>query len=235
MQSRQQLIPDLLTEAAYLMETTFKATSPNICTTITYNAQKSNIYALLQQRIRAHYPTDILCFPHQDIPICSKHPVWLISLHPCQHELPYQTDVYALSIALARSRELYCSYIYDISRKKLYHAIKGGGAFLNEQRLQREEIMPLKEAILRVKADYLHEKNKRLSANSRVDVADQSTALEICRVASGETDLFMAMNEPPHAFAAASLVAEEAGARLMTVEGKPMRWYKESSLWCGVV
>lgn len=95
--------------------------------------------------------------------------------------------------------------------------------------------MPLNEAILRVKADYLREKNKRLSANSRVDVADQSTVLEICRVAEGETDLFMAMSERPHAFAAASLIGEEAGVRLMTVEGKPLRWYKESSLWVGVV
>lgn len=111
MQSRQRLILDLLTEAAYRMETTFKATSPNICTMNTYNAQKSNIYALLQQRIHADYQTDILCFPHQDIPISSKHPVWLISLHPCQQEQPHRTDVYVLSIALARNRELYCSYI----------------------------------------------------------------------------------------------------------------------------
>jgi myo-inositol-1(or 4)-monophosphatase len=111
MQSRQQLIPDLLTEAAYRMDTAFKATKQSICTTNTYKVQESNIYAMLQQRIQANYPTDILCFPHQDIPISSKHPIWLISLHPCQHELPHQIDVYALSIALARSRELYCSYI----------------------------------------------------------------------------------------------------------------------------
>ncbi|WMM34141.1 inositol monophosphatase family protein [Shouchella clausii] len=235
MQSRQQLIPDLLTEAAYRISTTFKATSPNIITTSSYNAQKSNIYALLQQRIHADYPTDILCFPHQDIPINSKHLIWLISLHPCQHELPHQPDVYVLSIALARSRELYCSYIYDVSRKKLYRAIKGGGAFLNERRLRREEIMPLNEAVLRIKADYLHESNKKVPANKRVGVADQSTALEICRVAEGKTDLFMAMSERPHAFAAASLIAEEAGVRLMTVEGKPLRWYKESSFWVGVV
>lgn len=235
MQSRQQLIPDLLTEAAYQMHTTFLATNQNICTTNTYNAQESNIYTMLQQRIHADYPTDILCFPHQDIPISSKQPIWLISLQPCQHELPHQTDVYALSIALARSKELYCAYTYDVSRKKLYHAMKGGGAFVNERRLRREEVMPLNEAILRIKADYLYEKNKRLSANSRVDVADQSTVLEICRIAEGETDLFMAMSERPHAFAAASLIAEEAGVRLMTVEGEPLHWYKESSLWVGVI
>ncbi|MFP7331780.1 inositol monophosphatase family protein [Shouchella clausii] len=235
MQSRQQLIPDLLTEAAYQISTTFKATRHNVITTNTYITQEANIYALLQQRIHADYQTDILCFPHQDIPISSKHPVWLISLHPCQQEQPHQTDVYVLSIALARSRELYCSYIYDVSRKKLYHAIKGGGAFLNEQRLRREEVMPLNEAVLRIKADYLHESNKRVPANKRVGVASQSTALEICRVAEGETDLFMAMIEPPHAFAAASLIVEEVGVRLMTVEGKPLCWYKESSLWVGVV
>ncbi|MFP7285772.1 inositol monophosphatase family protein [Shouchella clausii] len=120
-------------------------------------------------------------------------------------------------------------------RKKLYHAIKGGGAFLNERRLRREEVMPLNEAVLRIKTDYLHERNKKVAANKRVGVADQSTALEICRVAAGETDLFMAMSESPHAFAAASLIAEEAGVRLMTVEGKPLCWYEESSLWVGVV
>ncbi|GIN05983.1 hypothetical protein J1TS1_01280 [Shouchella clausii] len=95
--------------------------------------------------------------------------------------------------------------------------------------------MPLNEAVLRIKADYLHESNKRVPANKRVGVADQSTALEICRVAEGKTDLFMAMSESPHAFAAASLIAEEAGVRLMTVEGKPLRWYKESSFWVGVI
>ncbi|AST96232.1 inositol monophosphatase family protein [Shouchella clausii] len=235
MQSRQQLIPDLLTEAAYQISTTFQAARQNIITMSSYNAQEANIYALLQQRIHANYPTDILCFPHQDIPISSKHPIWLISLHPCQHELPYQTDVYVLSIALARNRELYCSYIYDVSRKKLYRAVKRDGAFLNERQLRREEVMPLNEAVLRIKADYLDARNKKVVANKRVGVADLSTALEICCVAEGETDLFMSMSERPHAFAAASLIAEEAGVRLMTVEGKPLRWYKESGLWFGVV
>ncbi|GAF23146.1 hypothetical protein JCM19047_2940 [Bacillus sp. JCM 19047] len=66
-------------------------------------------------------------------------------------------------------------------------------------------------------------------------MAELPTALEICTVAEGNTDIFMAMNQTPNEFAAASLIAKEAGVEVMTLEGQELRWNKASSVWCGVV
>ncbi|WP_078393750.1 inositol monophosphatase family protein [Shouchella patagoniensis] len=227
MQTRQQLISSLLTEAAYSIST---APSSNIVKSV-----QSKVYTLLHQRIHTAYPSDILCFPHQDTPTSSKYPIWLITLDPFHHEQAHQSHCFSISIAIAQCGELHCGFVYDVSANKLYHAKKGQGAYLNEELLYREEIIPLNEAKVRIDSPFVRDSQPRKPAYVQIASNSFPTALEICHVVEGETDLYLTMSQSPHAFAAASLIAQEAGIRLMTMEGEKVDWSKRSSLWCGVV
>lgn len=227
MHSRQHLTHSLLTEVAYTISTAPRSN--------THQTVQSKVYTLFQQRIHTAYPSDILCFPHQDIPTSSKHPIWLISLDPFHHEQAHQSNRFSISIAIAQCGELHCAFVYDVAAHKLYHAQKGGGAFLNEKLLWREELMQLREAEIRIDSSYLLKAQPLHPKYERVRSAVWSTSLEICSMAEGDTDIFIATKQPPHAFAVASLIALEAGVRIITTEGEQVDWSKQSSLWCGVV
>ncbi|WP_054708837.1 inositol monophosphatase family protein [Bacillus sp. JCM 19041] len=95
--------------------------------------------------------------------------------------------------------------------------------------------MSLREAEIRIHSSFLRKEQPQNPAYQRVRQTELPTALVICAVAEGNTDIFMATNQTPYEFAAASLIAKEAGIEVMTLEGAELCWDQASSIWCGVV
>ncbi|KQL55784.1 MULTISPECIES: inositol monophosphatase family protein [Bacillaceae] len=220
---RQQFVSKLINEVISTISKTNKAKSTTI---------QSKVYTFIQRSVTDTYPSDILCFPHQEVAINAIHPTWLISLNPYYYGSKASS---VLSILIVKDRMPIHGWVYDNLSSNLFHAEKGCGAYLNGKRIFRNELMSLREAEIRIHSSFLRKSQPQNPAYQRVRKTELPTALEICAVAEGNADIFLSINQTPYEFAAASLIAKEAGVEVMTLEGEELSWGKSSSVWCGMV
>lgn len=73
--------------------------------------------------------------------------------------------------------------------------------------------MSLREAEIRIQSSFLRKEQPKNPAYQRVRQTELPTALEICGVAEGNTDIFLSLNQTPYEFAAASLIAKKSWGR----------------------
>ncbi|MBM7839099.1 myo-inositol-1(or 4)-monophosphatase [Alkalihalobacillus xiaoxiensis] len=220
---RQQFVSKLITEVNSTISKTNKAKFTTI---------QSKVYTFIQRSVTDTYPSDILCFPHQEVTSNAIHPPWLISLNPYHYD---SKASYVLSILIVKDRLPVHGWVFDNLSSNLLHAEKGGGAYVNGKRIFRDELMSLREAEMRIHSSFLRKSQPQNPAYQRVRQTELPTSLEICGVAEGNTDIFLSINQTPYEFAAASLIAKEAGVEVMTLEGEELSWSKSSSIWCGMV
>ncbi|MFB4212582.1 inositol monophosphatase [Shouchella sp. JSM 1781072] len=220
---RQQFVSKLINDMISTISKTDKANAPTI---------QSDVYTLILRNVTDSYPYDILCFPHQEVAINDSQSTWFISLNPYYY---LSKTSYVLSILIVKDRLPLHSWVYDNLSSNLFHAEKGGGAYVNGKRIFRDELMSLREAEIRIHSSFLRKEQPQNPTYQRVRQTEQPTALEICGVAEGNSDIFIALNQTPYEFAAASLIAKETGVQVMTLEGKELSLGKNSSVWCGVV
>lgn len=206
--------------------------SPLLSSISMKNIQKE-IYSFIHERMTTTYSGEIFCYSGQKIPTYNENPIWLISIH--LYKMNQLTNNFCLSIAIIENNTLIQGCVYDNRLNNIYYAEKEKGAFLNGQPIYRDELMSLKEAEIRIHSLFLRREQPLNPSYQRVRMEVLPTALEMCTVAEGNTDIFIAMNQTPYEFAAASLIAKEAGVEVMTLEGLELRWNKASSVWCGVV
>jgi len=140
---------------------------------------------------------------------------------------------YATSIAISTNPTLntiHTALVTDLFHGVTYTAQRGRGAYRNNQRIEPSKVSSLEEAVIGVDLNTykiqeivpriigLMQKTKHirhLGAN----------ALELCYVADGTTDAFVDIRGKLRTtdMAAAWLIAKEAGAKMTTPEGKPLK------------
>ena len=136
---------------------------------------------------------------------------------------------FAISVALFASGRPALGVVYDPATGELFHATRGGGARLGDERLPlRPGAARLDEAI--AGADF-----KRLPPPLAAALAARppyhsqrnfgASALEWCYVAAGRLDLYVHGGQQLWDYAAGSLVLEEAGGSFATFDAE--------SLWIG--
>lgn len=135
---------------------------------------------------------------------------------------------FAISIACCVDGTPSFGLVLDVAANILYHAQAGGGAFQNEKRLL---ILPhhteLAEALLTmpcIQHTFLqrgahHSDMCRLAEDVRAVRSLGSVALELCSVAAGEADLFVAIHSSPWDHNAARLILTEAGGAIGALSG----------------
>ncbi len=132
--------------------------------------------------------------------------------------LPY----FAISVALMRGGKSVLGVIYDPVADELFHAERGGGAYLGTQRLPlKAQIPSLRGAMANVDFKRLEPK---LSANlvSAPPYMSQRNygagTLEWCYLAAGRFDLYLHGGQKLWDYAAGSLILEEAGGCVSTLD-----------------
>jgi len=143
------------------------------------------------------------------------------------HGLP----IFCASLGLEIDGRIEIAAIYDPTRKELFTAERGGGAYLNGTRLRVSNASALIEALLVTGFPYnVHEDAdevlglfgefvRRARAVRRLG----SAALDIASVAAGRFDAFWEDTLQPWDVAAASLLVEEAGGVVSGTDGSPFR------------
>lgn len=140
------------------------------------------------------------------------------------HGLP----IFCASLGLEIEGRREVGAVYDPTRKELFTAERGEGAFLNGARLQVSSTETLIDALLVTGFPYdIHEQGEDLVAlfgtfltKARAVRRLGSAAIDLCYVAAGRFDGFWERQLKPWDLAAGSLIVEEAGGRVSGIDGQ---------------
>jgi myo-inositol-1(or 4)-monophosphatase len=139
------------------------------------------------------------------------------------HGLP----IYAISIALQQKEELVLGVVYDICRDECYHAIAGGGAFCNQNRISVSQTPTLSESLIATGFPY-YSFDLLPSYLSVMGAFMQgchglrrlgSAALDLAYVACGRFDGYFEYNINSYDVAAGALLVQEAGGQVTDFMG----------------
>lgn len=143
------------------------------------------------------------------------------------HGLP----IFCSSLALEVDGELAVGAIYDPTRRELFTAERGQGAWLNGRPLKVSAADTLLDSLLVTGFHYgIHRDPEELVSLFREFITRAravrrlgSAALDLCYVAAGRLDGYWEAKIQPWDVAAGALIVAEAGGRVTTVAGEPFR------------
>ncbi len=144
-----------------------------------------------------------------------------------------------ISIALLKDGKPYLAVVYNPFDEKMFTAEAGKGAYLNRERIMSSET-PLSEslAVFGTAPYYEELRDKTFDAVKKimplcVDVRRSgSAAWDMCCVACGSCSLYFEMRIQLWDYAAAALIATEAGCKVTDTEGKPLSYMGATSVVC---
>lgn len=146
----------------------------------------------------------------------------------------------AISVGLAKDKELILGVVYDPDLDNIYYAEKGSGAYLNGKKIHCSDCSLEKSLVLFGTCPYEHElAHKTFELTEKIFYKaievrrSGSAALDICYVASAKADLYYEMILRPWDWAAASVILKEAGGSAFTFDKENIDPSKITSFVCG--
>lgn len=143
------------------------------------------------------------------------------------HGLP----IFCSSLALEINGVAEVGAVYDPTRKELFTAVRGQGAFLNGQPLRVSSAAALVDAILVTGFPYdVHQRVDEIVGlfaeflgRARAVRRLGSAAIDLCYVAAGRMDAFWESSLQPWDIAAGALIVAEAGGMVTDLAGHPFQ------------
>ena len=141
------------------------------------------------------------------------------------HGLP----IFCASLALEIDGAAQVAAVYDPTRRELFTAERGSGAFLNGRRLQVSDAAALVDAVLVTGFPYdVHQRVEEIVGlfaafvgRARAVRRLGSAAIDLCYVAAGRMDGFWETDLKAWDIAGGALIVELAGGRVTGMSGDP--------------
>lgn len=203
-------------------------------------------FTLLRERIDGHYPDipwvddDEFTADTQRQP-AGDHDYWLCDTMDGAIQYLQHIVGWTINLVLIRKGQSYYSVVYDPVSDELFWAAAGQGGFLNEQRLTTSN-KPAGNNMVAV-WEYGHQLKKDNQWKDKTAAAMTSLierfgvvrnygphGLQLAYLGAGRIDLFLQTDLDTHNWLAGMLIAKEAGAMLLSIDGKPWQWGNESLL-----
>lgn len=141
--------------------------------------------------------------------------------------IPY----FCISIALARNGQLLCSAVFDPTRKDLFYAEKGKGAFLNGRKLHVSRRSKLEEftVVSSMRSGLKKEESWRVKQKRFADLYKSirsirlfgASELDLSYTAAGRLEAFIAYHTTPWDAAAGALLVREAKGIVTNEKNEP--------------
>lgn len=143
----------------------------------------------------------------------------------------------SISVALAKDGERIAGVVYNPYLDEMFYAQKGMGAYCNGEAIHVSE-EPLENGLVIFGTAPYYEEYARLSFelayecfSRALDVRRSgSAALDLCNVAAGRAELYFECVLCPWDYAAGSLIVEEAGGYVGTMNGEALSLEKKCSV-----
>ena len=144
-----------------------------------------------------------------------------------------------VSVALAEGGVVQYGVVYNPYADELFSAARGGGAFLNGRPI-RVSTRDLHHGLTLCGSMVYDRSYSDQSFSIMRQIYDLggdyrrfgAAALDLCQVAAGRAEVFFECRLSPWDFAAGSLIAQEAGARVTTFAGTPVDPMQPGSMFC---
>ena len=144
-----------------------------------------------------------------------------------------------VSVALLKDGKAYMGVIYNPYDDMMFTAVNGQGAYLNGERIMSSEL-PLSDSlsVFGTAPYYTELQDKTFEIAKKllplcVDLRRSGTAAwDMCCVAMGRCGLYYELRIQLWDYAAAALIASEAGCTLTDVSGKPLSYKGPTSVIC---
>lgn len=140
------------------------------------------------------------------------------------HGLPH----FAISIGLEQRGQIVAGVVYDPIKDELFHAERGGGAFLNDRRLRVSGRSRLGETLLATGMPFKGKDGSALFLEELTEVIDQVAgvrrwgvaSLDLAYVAAGRYDAYWERGLASWDVAAGILLVREAGGYVSAIDGR---------------
>src|SRR3954464_4069294 len=156
-------------------------------------------------------------------------PCWVFDPIDGTTNFAHGMPIFCSSLALEIGGVAEVAAIYDPTRKELFTAERGGGAFLNGRPLRVSSADRLGDAMLVTGFPYdIHSRVDEIVGLFAAFVGQVravrrlgSAAIDLCYVAAGRMDGFWETDLKAWDIAAGALIVAEAGGQLTTTDGEP--------------
>jgi len=156
--------------------------------------------------------------------------IWIIDPLDGTTNFLQKIPLFSISVALMENGVITLGIVYEIMQDLAYTAIKGQGAWINNQPIQVAQKTELKEAIVATGFPYDRDESFDLNMKILQYVILQSrgirrlgsAALDLAYVASGKLDIYYEKSLNIWDIAAGSLLVEEAGGIITDMQGESL-------------
>ena len=177
--------------------------------------------------VRKHYPEHAILA--EESGRSGEHDtVWIIDPLDGTTNFLHGFPVFAVSIAVEQRGRLEIGVVYDPMRQEVFTAARGAGAHLENHRMRVSKQRTLEGALLATGFPYRQDEPyadnyfamlRSLSAQVAGIRRPGSAALDLAYVAAGRVDGFWELGLKPWDTAAGTLLIQEAGGRVGTLDG----------------
>jgi myo-inositol-1(or 4)-monophosphatase len=188
--------------------------------------------------LKKHYP-DFGILSEEAVSHRITEPVkWIVDPLDGTTNFAHGLPIWTISIALEVEQDIVLGVVYDPTRREVYHALAGRGAYLNRKKISVSRVKDLDRALLITGFPY----DIRTSADNNLDhfadfaVRSQavrrlgSAAMDLCYTACGRFDGYWEKKLSPWDQAAGSLILKEAGGVITDFRGRPFDIYGDEVL-----
>ncbi|MBQ6430652.1 MAG: inositol monophosphatase [Oscillospiraceae bacterium] len=145
-----------------------------------------------------------------------------------------------ISVGLMKDGQMEYGAVYQPYTDEMFTAQRGKGAYLNGRPMRMRDV-PLSESIAMFGSAIYYRDTIPATARIMQELLplildfrrSGSAALDICYLAAGRADVFFEACIRPWDYAAATLIAQEAGAVVSALDGTPLRYIDRCSVAVG--
>lgn len=145
-----------------------------------------------------------------------------------------------ISVAVAWGGALVAGCIYNPYLDQMYMAVRGLGCYLNGRRLKMEDL-PVEKTMVgfgcarynNPNVDLLFDVVKNLFHRCLAVRSGGSAALDLAKIAAGSHGAYIELLLQPYDYAAAAVMIEEAGGRIVQMDGRPITLDRPCSIVAG--
>lgn len=166
-----------------------------------------------------------------DVDFHAEH-LWIIDPLDGTTNYVHRIPQFCTAVAYASRGVVQAGVVLDPCRQELFHAVRGAGAFLNDQPISVSQNGAFTEAVIATGFYYdrgemmrqtLASIEKLFENNVRGVRRLGAAALDLCWVACGRWEGFFEYQLSPWDYAASSIIVEEAGGRCADRLGNPLK------------
>lgn len=185
----------------------------------------------LQKRLLYWMPDSVFVGEEEDIH-ASIEKGYAFIVDPIDGTTNFIKDCHAscISVGLTKDGKQEAGIVYNPYLDEMFTAVRGRGAWLNGKRIHVSD-EPLENGIVLFGTSPYYEELSEQSFQTAysyfqkaLDVRRSgSAAIDLCSIACGRAELFFELRLSPWDYAAGSLIVEEAGGVVTTMDGEPVK------------